>query len=130
MKRALLSVLGLVAAGLGVVQMAEFTMTRHEPVPPDSRMAVVVEAHTKGHSPYSRLQMTRSLFMACRLEANATVVEDDFRTVGPDTFRFVVQPALDDADQRQLRGCLEDSRIDQLQLEVRSIEPVTSRSEV
>lgn len=129
MKRALLSVLGLVAAGLGVVQMAELTMTRHEPVPPDSRMAVVVEAHTKGHSPYSRLQMTRSLFMACRLEANTTVLEDDFHIPETDTFRFVLQPALDDSDQRQLRGCLEDARIDQLQLEVRSIEPLTSKSE-
>lgn len=127
MKRALLSVLVLVAAGLGVVQMAEFTMTRHEPVPPDSRMAVVVEAHTKGHSPYSRLQMTRSLFMACRLQADTTVLEDDFRTLGSDTFRFVLQPALDDSDQRQLRGCLEDSRIDQIQLDVLSIEPTTSR---
>lgn len=128
MKRALLSVLGLVAAGLGVVQMAELTMTRHEPVPPDSSMAVVVEAHTKGHTLYSRLQMTRSLFMACRLEANTTVVEDDFRTVARDTFRFVLEPALDDSDQRQLRGCLEDARIDQLQLDVRSIEPATSKT--
>ncbi|HEV2071765.1 MAG TPA: hypothetical protein VGR26_18425 [Acidimicrobiales bacterium] len=129
MKRALLSVLGLIAAGLGVVQMAEYTMTRHEPVPPDSRMAVVVEAHTKGHSPYSRLQMTRSLFLACRLQVNTTVVEDNFRTVAPDTFRFVLEPTLDDSDQRQLRGCLEDARIDQLQLDVRSIERVTSRTE-
>jgi hypothetical protein len=124
MKRVLLAMIGLVAAGLGVIKMAELTMTRHEPVPPDSRMAVVVEAYTKGHTAHGRLQMARSLFMACRLQTNSTTVEDDFRQLSPDTFRFVLRPTLDDSDQRQLRGCVEDARIDELQLDVRSIERV------
>ncbi|MBW3613720.1 MAG: hypothetical protein KY439_00195 [Actinobacteria bacterium] len=110
--------LGLVAGGLAVVQMAEFTMTRHEPVDPNSRLAVVVEANTKGYTRFSELQMTRSLFLACRLEVNANILSEAFEVVGPGSFRFVLEPALDEADERQLHGCLEDARIDQLQLEV------------
>ena len=108
MKRLLLSLLGLLALGWGVVQLAEATMTRHEPVPSHSRMAVEVAARTKGHTAYSRLQMTRSLFMACRLQTNMTVLGEEFEVL-QDSFRFVIQPALDDSDQRQLHGCLEDA---------------------
>lgn len=124
MKRLLLITLGLVAVGLGVVKMAELTMTRNEPVPADSRMAIVVEAQTKGQTYYSRLQMTRSLFMICRLQADTTVLDDDFRVLEPNSFRFLIEPALDESDQRQLHGCLEDARIDQLQVEVVAIERV------
>jgi hypothetical protein len=120
-KRLLLTMLGLVAAGLAVVQMAELTMTRHEPVDPSSRLAVVVEADTKGYTGFTELQMTRSLFLACRLEVD-DVVSGAFEVIAPGTFRFVLQPALDDADERQLHGCLEDARIDQLQVEVVAME--------
>ncbi len=53
MKRLVLVVLGLVAAAMAVVKMAELTMTRHEPVDPDSRLAVVVEG---GHKALHRVQ--------------------------------------------------------------------------
>lgn len=125
MKRLLLSLLGLLALGWGVVQLAEATMTRHEPVPSHSRMAVEVAARTKGHTAYSRLQMTRSLFMACRLQTNMTVLGEEFEVL-QDSFRFVIQPALDDSDQRQLHGCLEDARIDQLQVEVVAIDQLAT----
>lgn len=129
MKTALIALGCLVLAALGVVKMAELTMTRHEAVPAGSRMEVVVEAYTKGHSGFTRLQMSRALFMACRLLTNSAVVEEDFRRLAPDTFRFVLTPALDDSDQRQLRGCLEDARLDQLQLDVRRIAPVDEAHE-
>ncbi len=124
MRRLVLAIAGLVVAGLALVKLAEMTMTRHHPVDPRTAMAVTVEAETKGHTPYSRLQMARSLFMTCRLEAETTVVADDFDVIRPDTFRFVIQPALDRADQRQLHGCLEDARVDQLQLHVLAMERI------
>lgn len=127
MKRLLLSLLGLLAVGWGVVQLAEATMTRYEPVPAGSRMAVVVEAHTKGYTLFSRLQMTRSLFLVCRLQANTTVLDEEFHVLAPDSFRFVIEPALDESDQRQLHGCLEDARVDQLQLKVNDIERLAPR---
>lgn len=122
MKRLVLVVVGLVVAGFAVVQMAELTMTRHDPVDPNSRLAVVVEARTKGYTGFSQLNMARSLFLACRLEVNSSVVPEAFEVVDSGTFRFVLQPALDEADQRQLHGCLEDARIDQLQVEVLAME--------
>lgn len=124
MRRLLLAVAGLVLVGFAIVKLAEATMTRHLPVDAGTHLAVTVEARTKGHSPYTRLQMAGSLFMMCRLETEDTVVVDDFEVVAPDTFRFVIQPALDGADQRQLRGCLEDARVDQLQMHVLALERI------
>lgn len=105
MRRLLVVILLLVSGGLVVVQLAEWTMSRHELVD-------------------TRLQMTRSLFLTCRLEVNTSVVSDAFEVLDEDSFRFVISPALDEADQRQLHGCVEDARIDQLQTEVVRMERV------
>ncbi len=113
---------GLVVAGLAVVQLAEITMSRETPVDPDSRMAVVTKVHTKGHTPYSSLQMARALFLTCRLDVDTNLVTEAFDIVGPGEFQFVIQPALNESDRRQLHGCLEDARVDQLQVEVLGIE--------
>ena len=127
MRRLVLAMVGLVVAGLAVVKLAEMTMTRHHAVDPATAMVVTVEAHTKGHTPYSELQMARSLFMICRLEAETTIAADDFDVLAPHTLRFVIRPALDRADQRQLHGCLEDASVDQLQLHVLGVEKISPR---
>ncbi|MDP9072435.1 MAG: hypothetical protein M3N68_14350 [Actinomycetota bacterium] len=62
--------------------------------------------------------MTRALFMACRLQVTVDLVEQAFERVSPSAFRFVVQPALNESDRRQLHGCLEDARLEHLQLDV------------
>lgn len=127
MRRLLLAMVGLVVAGLAVVRLAELTMSRNTPVDPDSRMAVVAKVHTKGHTPYSRLQMGRALFLTCRLEVNTNLVADAFEIIGPGTFRFVIRPALNESDRRQLHGCLEDARVDQLQVDVLDIDRLSRR---
>jgi len=127
MRRLLLAMVGLVIAGLGVVRLAELTMSRDTPVDRDSRMAVVAKVHTKGHTPYSELQMARALFLSCRLEVDTNLISDAFDVVGPGEFRFVIRPALDESDRRQLHGCLEDARVDQLQVEVLDIERLPPR---
>lgn len=114
----------VVVGGLAVVTMAEFTMSRERGIDPESRMAVTVEAQTRGETFFTRLEMTRALFLSCRLEVNATPVSEAMAVLGPESFRFVVRPALNESDRRQLHGCLEDSRIDQLQLDVRNMERI------
>ena len=118
--RILLVLIGLAVAAVGVQKLAEATMTRHEPVAPTSELEVVVHADTKRYSPYTLEEMTSSLILTCRLEVKA----DSFGEVEElpdDHFRFAIRPSLDDADQRQLHGCLEDARIDRLQLGVVSM---------
>ncbi len=127
MRRLLLVMVGLVVAGLAVVQLAELTMSRDTPVDPDSRMAILAEVHTKGHTPYSSLQMARALFLTCRLEVDTNLISDAFDVVAPGTFKFVVQPALNESDRRQLHGCLEDARVDQLQVDVLDVDRVSPR---
>lgn len=124
MRRLLPPVLLVVLAGLAVVTMAEFTMSRDRGVDPESRMAVTVEARTRGETFFTRLEMTRALFLSCRLEVNGTLLSDAMTILGPESFRFVVRPALNESDRRQLHGCLEDARIDQLQLDVLEMERI------
>ncbi len=124
MRRLLPPVLLIVVAGLAVVAMAEFTMSRDRGVDPASRMAVTVEARTRGENFFTRLEMTRALFLSCRLEVDARLVSDAMTVLGPESFRFVIRPALNESDRRQLHGCLEDARIDQLQLDVLEMERI------
>ncbi|MDQ4132717.1 MAG: hypothetical protein M3179_05795 [Actinomycetota bacterium] len=124
MRRLLAPVLLVVLTGFAVVTMAEFTMSRDQGVDPRSRMAVTVEARTRAETFFTRLEMTRALFLSCRLEVDARLVSDVVTILGAETFRFVVRPALNESDRRQLHGCLEDARIDQLQLDVLEMERI------
>lgn len=108
--------LGVVA--FGVQRLALATMSRDVPTDPGSRTEVVVEADAVREPHYGLLEMTRALFMACRLQVTVDLVEQAFERVSPSAFRFVVQPALNESDRRQLHGCLEDARLEHLQLDV------------
>ncbi len=124
MRRLLPPVLLVVLTGLAVITLAEFTMSRDQGVDRGSRMAVTVEARTRGETFFTRLEMTRALFLSCRLEVDARLVSDAMTILGTESFRFVIRPALNESDRRQLHGCLEDARIDQLQLDVLEMEPI------
>lgn len=114
---ALLAV-GLLAA---VLVLRDATLTTHQEVPPDSRLAVVVRAETKGGEPGQTLrEMTEAVVLACRLEVRSDPT-GGLEVLGDDHFRFVLQPSLDQSDQRQLRGCLEDWRVDHFQAGVVSM---------
>ncbi len=115
---------GVVA--LGVQRLALATMSRDVATEPSSRTEVVVRAAAVREPHYGLLEMTRALFLACRLQVTVDLVERAFERLSPATFRFVVQPALNESDRRQLHGCLEDARLEHLQLDVvamRQLEP-------
>lgn len=124
MTRLLPAVLIVVVGVVAAMTLAEHTMSRDHAVDPGTRMAVTIDAATKGGTFFSELQMTRSLFLACRLEVDAKVVSEAFEVRPPGSYRFVIRPALDESDRRQLHGCLEDARIDQLQLDVVGMERI------
>ena len=55
--------------------------------------------------------------LTCRLEITSDII-GPIRHDGNGTFRVVLEPALDQTDRRQLRGCIEDWTIDHLLADV------------
>jgi hypothetical protein len=133
--RSVLGVIGLAVGIAGVLALREATLSTHERVPPGSQTVVVVESETgDAERGQTVLEMTQALLLTCRLEVTSDIVgelevlstEGD-PSLGEDqegTFRAVLQPALDETNERQFRGCVEDWTIDQLLVDVLRIERI------
>lgn len=113
--------LGLVGAALVVIAVLvvrDATLSVHAPVPTDSRLEVVVHADSNGAEPGQTLgEMTQAQLLVCRLEVSSDPI-GGVESLDDDRFRFVLQPSLDDTDQKQFRGCLEDFVIDHFRMDV------------
>ena len=117
--RALLVVL-LVAATVGaIVALRETTMTRHTPVDADTEMELVLHASSNVEQA-NLTEMVGALFATCQLQVATNPLAPP-TPLGNDTYLLEMSPALDESDQRQLVGCLEDAVLDRLQASVRSI---------
>ncbi len=114
---------GLSVGVLGVFALREATLSTHGPVDPDSRVEIVIDARTR-HREFgqTRPEMVEALLLACRLEVSSDLV-GPVRSEGDGRFRAVLQPALDETNEKQLRGCLEDWTLDSLRADVVSIAP-------
>lgn len=82
-------------------------MTVHAPTPPGVLTEVVVEVD--GSDPIAL--RARGLALACTAAVSSTLV-GPVTALGEDRFRFRLRPALDGAEERELRGCLHDTRVD------------------
>lgn len=108
----------VVVLGVGIVAVREATISRHVRMPRTSTMEVVVDVEQRGGiTPLDEL--AGALFDVCELEVATDAVGDPARD--GHRFTFVVRPALDETDQRQLRGCLEDAVVDHVQAAVVSM---------
>ena len=132
-RRAVTTVIGLVALAGGLWGLRALTLTTHEPVDPDARLEVVVDAATRqaaaGQGPADLLAAKVAM---CRVEVRfADVVEGpapvDEAEGSRHRFRFVLQPSPGAADRRQLRGCLEDWNLDQAVVGVVSMRELGQR---
>lgn len=104
---------------IGVLVLRERTMTRHEPRVPGTATEIVVEAATNARAASTTTEFTRALIGICRLEVDAELVSEPERVSDQHhRYRLVLAPALDEFDERQIHGCLEDARVNHLQLEV------------
>ncbi len=133
--RAVLGLVGLAVGVAGVLALREATLSTHEPVPPDSRTTVVVESESE-HAERGQTvtEMTEALLLTCRLEVTSDLIGEievvetegdlsvDEDQVG--IFRAALQPALDETNERQFRGCVEDWTIDQLLVDVLHIDRI------
>jgi hypothetical protein len=115
--------IAIVIAGLiGVRVLADATLTTHVEQDPNSRMAVTVHGSKSDEAEYDLPVGMESLIRYCQLEVGRDIGTEPIEQLEDDHFRFVLQPALDDADQMQFRGCIGDIVIDHLQASVRSME--------
>ena len=101
-----------VGAGFTVQWAVDETLTRHAPVDPGSHLVVVVRAERHDAAEHGEADLVEAVMDLCQLEVGGSVEEGDALALGESRYRFVLRPSLDEADQRQLRGCVEDLRID------------------
>jgi hypothetical protein len=117
--RLALAAVGVAIGVFAVVALRDATLSTHESVAPDSRIEVVVSARVKGGERGQTLdEMVVAQLVACRLEVSSDLVGDIEPEPDGHHFRAVLAPSMDETDRRQFRGCLEDWRIDQFQLDV------------
>lgn len=119
--RVLVGFVALAVIGSSTSWLRGETMSTHRAVADDSRMRLVVDAAQHRAEPGHTLrEMVAAKVAICRLEVRrADVVEGPVEDEAlPNRFGLVLQPALDDTDRTQFRGCLEDWNVDQLIVDV------------
>jgi hypothetical protein len=124
---ALLGVVGVVGAFLGVRALSDATLSTHTEIAADTRIEVVVNVDTNGGEIGQSIdEMVEAQIVICRLEVHSDIV-GEIEPLGDDHhFRAVLSPSMDHTDQRQFRGCLEDWIIDHMKLDVVRLTPLDS----
>jgi len=112
---ALLIVAALVAS---VMALRDATMSSGGTAGPGTAMEVVVRSHLVRRPQSARLEMTTNLIDVCGLEISSEVLDRTMEPIDSGLYRFWLRPAPGDSDEREFRGCLEDARVDHLQLDV------------
>jgi hypothetical protein len=114
---------GLAIGIVGVLALREATLSTHEAV--DARQVeLVVSAKTAGGEEGQTLaEMVEAQLLSCRLEVTSDLA-GPIEPLGDGRFRAVFEPAMDETNRRQFRGCVEDFVIDHLQIDVVEFELV------
>jgi hypothetical protein len=113
----------LVAAGVvaGVLLLRAELMTVEVPDRGGSYTDVTITATTREDGSALR-EMTLSLVRTCRHLVNADIAAQSFVEDGVGRYAFRLRPGLDEFERREMRGCLQDTRVQHLLLEVHSIQ--------
>jgi len=115
--KAALGLVGLAIGIAGVLALREATLSTHQPVS-GRGMELVVSASTRGGEQGQTLaEMVEAQLLTCRLEVNSDVT-GPIEALGDGRFRAVLEPAMDETNRRQFRGCVEDFITDHLQISV------------
>jgi hypothetical protein len=115
--RAALGLVGLAVGVIGVFALREATLSTHQPVTADE-MELVVSARTRGGERGQTLaEMVEAQLLMCRLEVTSDLA-GPIESLGDGRFRVALQPAMDQTNRRQFRGCVEDFVTDHLQIDV------------
>lgn len=118
------AIVGLAVAVVAVVLLRDATLSTHQEVDPDSRIELVVHVSTNSAEAGQTLdEMAEAQLLTCRLEVSSDPVSP-LEDLGDGRFRVVLAPSMDETDQRQFRGCLEDWVIDHVRTDVERLEPI------
>ncbi|MGH2684311.1 MAG: hypothetical protein ACRDJP_02460 [Actinomycetota bacterium] len=101
----------------GVLALREATLSTHEPVAGRGTELVVAATTAGGERTQTLAEMVEAQLLACRLEVNSDI-SGPIQPLGDGRFRAVFEPAMDETDRRQFRGCVEDFVVDHLQINV------------
>jgi len=107
---------------VGAIVLADTMLSRHDDVAEGSELVVELQINTHAAVEAGTEEIAEALIVTCQLEVRGNVVPDSMETVGDDRYRFVIRPGLDRTDRHQLRGCLQDLRIDGVLADVVSME--------
>lgn len=120
--RAVVALVAAVVVGAGIWWLRGETMSTHVPVDGDSRLAVVVDVDRhRAEAGHTLAEMVQAKVLTCRLEVRRADIVEQPEPVGEGRFRVVLQPSLDDTDQTQFEGCLEDWNVDHVLVDVVSM---------
>lgn len=97
---------------VGGATLMDHTLSRHVDVPADSELVVELTIATRAGVEAGNEEIAEALVVACQLEVRSNVLPDSIETIDDGHYRFVMRPGLDESDRRQLIGCLQDFRID------------------
>ncbi len=118
-----LAVVGLGIGVVGVLALREATLSTHEAVAA-RETRLVLSGETKGGEENQTLsEMVEAQVLTCRLEVESDLA-GPIERLGNGRYRAVLVPALDESNQRQFRGCLEDWIIDHVQLDVEALDQI------
>jgi hypothetical protein len=127
--RLALGVVGLAAGLVGTIALRDATLSTHDAIVPGSQVEMVVSARSKGAERGQTVpEMVQALLLSCRLEVHSDLVSP-IHDEGDGRFRVTLEPAPDETDRRQLRGCLEDWAIDHLWVDDVAFEPRGDKAE-
>lgn len=111
----------------GILVMREATQSRHEPMPADSRVRVVIAPRSnRPESDQSIERVSHAHLSFCQLEVGSRMEGGlEIATIDPLRFSVVMAPALDSTDRKQFRGCIEDWIVDNHWIDVVEMEEFT-----
>lgn len=114
----LLGAVGLAIGIFGVLALREATLSTHEEDISGSGTELLISARTKGGEEHQTLdEMVEAQLLTCRLEVESDL-DGDIESLGDGHYRAVLVPTLDETNERQFRGCVEDWVIDHVWIDV------------
>ena len=112
-----LGTVGLALGIVGVLALREATLSTHDEAVARQVELVVYARSAGGEQGQTLAEMVEAHLLTCRLEVNSDIA-GPIESLGDGRFRAVLEPALDQTNRRQFRGCVEDFVIDHLQIDV------------
>jgi hypothetical protein len=120
--RLVLAGVGLAIGIGGVLALREATLSTHYYVRRGTEAVLVLDAEVKGGEPDQTLdESVEAIVASCRLEV-ARSDPERIEALGGGRYRVVLRPGMDQTNERQLRGCLEDWNIEHLRVDVVSLD--------